>query len=190
MSLRERRDGEHIGPKRTVSARQIASLLGLKDAPPPEPPIPDTPAAARLRSEGKAAAADELMEAAKEHHAARVVPAGRDVIAALGIRPEELPVGVEETLGPPPKREPKREDGWQPDGSYDGAVNAPEPTAAELARAEKLRADFREHAAGVASRAEAARGTPRESAAAAEVAEVAELGSKIKAKLSKLGLAL
>lgn len=182
MSLRERRDGAHIGPKRTVSARQIASLLGLKDAPPPEPPIPDSPAAARLRSEGKAKEADALMEAAKEHHAERVLPAGRDVMAALGVRPEELPVGVEQELGPPPPK-PHREDGWQPDGSYDGAVNAPKPD--DAAAKAKLAADFRAHAKKVAALAESAKQSgdaEREAKAAAEVAASRQVGEALRAR--------
>lgn len=190
MSLRPRRDGEPIGPKRTISAASVAEMLGLKEAPPPEAPLPDSPAAARLRGEGKAKQADALMEAAKTTHIEQVVPAGWDVAALLGVRPEELPVGVEQELGPRPKR-PHRDDGWQPDGSYTGAVNAPEPSAAERAKAEKLRAQYRAHAADAASRAEASRGdADAEARAAAEIREVAEIGSKLKAKLEKLGLPL
>lgn len=185
MSLRPRRDGEPIGPKRTVSARQIASLLGLKDAPPPEPPIPDTPAAARLRSEGNAKAADALMEQAKEHHKEAIVPAGWAVAEMLAVRPEELPVGVEQELGPRPKR-PHRDDGWQPDDSYAGAVNAPEPSPADVVAARaKLAATFREHAKKVAAIAESAKGSgdaDREARAAAEVAASRQVGERLKSQ--------
>lgn len=179
MSLRPRRDGEHIGPKRTVGRRQVAELLGLKDAPRPEPPMPDSPAAARLRQEGRAKAADELMDAAKENFVTHVISPGREAMAALGIKPEELPVGVEAGMGPPPPK-PKREEGWQDDGSYDGALNAPATPTAEAA---EIAAQYHAHAAKIAAMAEDARGdAAREAKAAAEVRASAQLGEALKAR--------
>lgn len=181
--LRPQKDGQPIGPKRTISAASVAELLGLKGAPAPEPPIPDSPAAARLRSEGNEKAADALMEEAKATHKESVIPAGWGVAEALALKPEDLPVGVEQELGPRPKR-PRGEEGWQGDGSYDATVKpkpeAPSPSpgdAAELAR------EFRVHAKRVSELAESAKasGDPaREARAAEEVAASREVGERLK----------
>lgn len=124
MSLREPKDGQIIpGSQRRVSAASVAEALGLKPEPPPEPPMADSPHAARLRSEGKVKEADEVMEAAKQSFIVRTIPAGREIHDMWGA--PELPIGAEEGMSPP---EPNRK------GGPPSVVNAPSPeeSAAEL----------------------------------------------------------
>lgn len=185
--LRPQRDSTPIpGSERTIPAAKIAEALGLKPAPPKELPIPDSPAAARLRSENKGKAADRLMESMKATHRETIV-SGWPVAQALGLQLEDLPVGFEQRYGPPPK-EARRDEGWS---QGDDATVSTDEAADIAAGAEELRQRYRDHAAEVAARAESARGdAAKEAAAAAEVREVASIGERLKSKLDKIGLPL
>lgn len=175
MSIRPAKDGQPIpGSERVVPAADVAALLGLKDTPPPEPQQPDSPRAARLRREGKAAEADAVMDALRDTHMTRIVPGGREVADVWGIDGLDLPAGVEQALGP--RKKPQRQDGWEP-GRETRETTPPPADAAKLA------ADFRGHAAKVAAIAESAKGsgdTEREARAAAEVAASREVGERLK----------
>lgn len=170
------------GTEQTITAAEQAAALGMQPGGGPQ----DCEAPALSPNQARKLMSDEYPGEGVDIGWQRItISGGRDVMDALGVDPATLPVGVEAELGAPQPRPERRLT------DQDGTVPAPPPAAEVRAEAEALRAKYRAHAAEVAGRAEGARGdAEKEARAAAEVREVAELGSRLKSKLEKLGLSL
>jgi hypothetical protein len=172
--MSRRRPGDPIpGTEGTISGAQQAAALGLQPGSPKgkeAKPQKLTPAQARLKMSDKYVG--EGPDIGLEEY---TVSAGRDVLDLLGINAADLPLGVEQELGPPQLRPERRPDAPSPPPMPDGGAST---------EADKLRADYRAHVAKITAMAEAARGdAAKEAAAAEQVRASAALGERLKAKL-------
>ena len=179
---RKRESQEIPGSRTRIAAADVAAMLGLKEKLPPGPPVPLSPAQQRQRESGQ-----KITPIPEECAPTTVViPAGRPILDFWGLRGENIPIELEQELGP--RKKPPRRHGWS---QGDDATVSTDEAADIAAEADELRQRYRDHAAEVAARAESARGdAAKEAAAAAEVREVASIGERLKSKLEKLGTTL
>ncbi len=163
------RDGRPTGVTGTITADSIKTALGI-GAEPRSGRVLDTPAQARLRSEGKDREADALASDdfevtildAAEHYALW----GSPELSA----PQGSPDGTPVPLPPTAKPRPQKTD-WRKIDGEDTTPAPPAPTPNE--QAAELRAMAAEHARRQVKRTEEAirTGTPEQKAAAAKEAE-------------------
>jgi hypothetical protein len=168
------------GSKRTITADEQNAALGIDATAPRPAPLPLTPNQARRLAEDKWCDDMETPD-----YEASVVSGADAVANALGLRAEDfdpVPLGSAPEGQPiPQQRRPKIKPRPEPEPEW-----APQDPAAASAEADALRADYRKHAAGVAKRAAAAKGTDREARHAQEVAATVALGEALKKKLGSL----
>ncbi len=175
--MSRRRPGDPIpGTQRTITAAEQAAALGLRPGKAPKeggaPALTPNQARRKMNDEYVGEASDIGWETI-------TVPAGRDVMNALGVDPATLPVGVEAELGRPEPRPERR-----PDSEGVATTDAPPSQPLTDEAADELRAQYRAHVARVTELAEAARGdAAKEAAAAEEVRASAAAGERLKAKL-------
>jgi hypothetical protein len=175
--MSRRRDGDPIGPKKTITAAEQAAALGMQpgSAPKEGAAVALTPTQARklMSDQWPGEAPDIGWETI-------TVPAGRDVAAALGVDLATLPVGVEAELGPPQPRPERR-----PHVERESSSPTSSPPADDAVARAKLASDFRAHAKKVAALAESAKQSgdaAREAKAAAEVAASRQVGEALRAR--------
>lgn len=163
--MRPPKDGRATGVKGTISGDAIRAALGI-GATPQTGKVPDSPAQARLRSEGRDREADALapddfevtiLDAA-EHYAMW----GSPELQAPPGAPDGSPVPVAPTAKPRPQRAD-----WSKADPEPATQTPPGPTPNEAA--EELRKMAARHTAKAARRAIAAQqsGTPEQKQAAA-----------------------